>query len=295
MSQPSAVASASFARSSPRCQLWTSLPRFPSGFCRLWSGPATKPSSEIDMWQVVRGIASSSAIDFLLLAFCNRLQHTATGTISHPLFLEPFQETEDGRRRSPLGVPDQPLAGGVRRQMEFADPPRHDVRRQAPLPRALAFGGGHLLQHPGRPPEKAPRGGDDNQGGRPEPQAGRGLPVLRAPGRTVDLKDHPAGGGPRLYQLERQVLAGVGEQPPALADEHREGEQGDLVDEVVLEQQPDQAEATDHLQLAPGLAFSSLTAATTSPERTIVSAHRGSVSVVDATYLGRELSASPFK
>src|SRR2546421_1595539 len=56
MSQPSAVASASFARSSPRCQLWTSLPRFPSGFSRLWSGPATKPSSEIDMWQVVSGI-----------------------------------------------------------------------------------------------------------------------------------------------------------------------------------------------------------------------------------------------
>src|SRR5205823_14529539 len=52
----SAVASASFARSSPRCQLWTSLPRFPSGFSRLWSGPATKPSSEIDMWQVVSGI-----------------------------------------------------------------------------------------------------------------------------------------------------------------------------------------------------------------------------------------------
>src|SRR4051812_23840773 len=56
MSQPSAVASASFARSSPRCQPWTSLPRFPSGFSRLWSGPATKPSSEIDMWQVVSDI-----------------------------------------------------------------------------------------------------------------------------------------------------------------------------------------------------------------------------------------------
>src|SRR5881628_73395 len=58
MSQLSAVASASFARSSPRCQLWTSLPRFPSGFSRLWSGPATKPSSEIDMWQVVSGTAN---------------------------------------------------------------------------------------------------------------------------------------------------------------------------------------------------------------------------------------------
>src|SRR3954465_7699951 len=58
MSQPAAVSSASLARSSPRCQRWSSLPRFPSGCSRLWSGPATKPSSEIDMWQVVSGIAT---------------------------------------------------------------------------------------------------------------------------------------------------------------------------------------------------------------------------------------------
>jgi hypothetical protein len=44
------------ARSSPRCQRWSSRPRLPSGASRLWSGPATKPSSEIDMWQVVSGI-----------------------------------------------------------------------------------------------------------------------------------------------------------------------------------------------------------------------------------------------
>src|SRR3954469_20083223 len=56
MSQPAAVASASLARSSPRCQPWSSRPRLPSGSSRLWSGPATKPSSEIDMWQVVSGI-----------------------------------------------------------------------------------------------------------------------------------------------------------------------------------------------------------------------------------------------
>src|SRR5690242_18229346 len=56
MSQPAAVSLASLARSSPRCQPWSSRPRFPSGFSRLWSGPATKPSSEIDMWQVVSGI-----------------------------------------------------------------------------------------------------------------------------------------------------------------------------------------------------------------------------------------------
>src|SRR6266566_8954117 len=36
----------------------------------------------------------------------------------------------------------------------------------------------------------------------------------------------------------------------------------------------------------PGLAFSSPTAAATSLERTVVFVHRGSVSVVDATYLG---------
>src|SRR5215207_10192816 len=58
MSQPTAVSSASLARASPRCQPWSSLPRFPSGCSRLWSGPATKPSSEIDMWQVVSGIAT---------------------------------------------------------------------------------------------------------------------------------------------------------------------------------------------------------------------------------------------
>src|SRR3954454_10068415 len=56
MSQSVAVASASLARSSPRCQAWSSRPRLPSGFSRLWSGPATKPSSEIDMWHVVSGI-----------------------------------------------------------------------------------------------------------------------------------------------------------------------------------------------------------------------------------------------
>src|SRR3712207_8668194 len=58
MSQPVAVASASLARSSPRCQAWSSRPRLPRGLSRLWSGPATKPSSEIDMWQVVSGTAN---------------------------------------------------------------------------------------------------------------------------------------------------------------------------------------------------------------------------------------------
>jgi hypothetical protein len=76
----------------------------------------------------------------------------------------------------------------------------------------------------------------------------------------------------------------------ALADDHGEGEQGDLVDKVVVEQPPDQGAAAVHLQLTSRL--SSLTAAATSLERTVVLAHRGSVSVVDATYFGREFNAA---
>ena len=40
------------------CQPCSSRPRLPKGFSRLWSGPATKPSSEIDMWHVVSGTAN---------------------------------------------------------------------------------------------------------------------------------------------------------------------------------------------------------------------------------------------
>jgi hypothetical protein len=39
-------------RGSPMCQPCNSRPRLPSGCSRLWSGPATKPSNEIDIWQV---------------------------------------------------------------------------------------------------------------------------------------------------------------------------------------------------------------------------------------------------
>jgi hypothetical protein len=56
--------------------------------------------------------------------------------------------------------------------------------------------------------------------------------VLRAPGGPVDLDRHPAGGGPRFDQFERSVLAGVGEQPRALADDHGTDEKVELVDEV---------------------------------------------------------------
>src|SRR5215210_8308903 len=80
-------------------------------------------------------------------------------------------------------------------------------------------------------------------------QVGRGRFVLRAPVGSVDLEDHPAGGGPRVDQLKRSVRAGVGEQPRALADDQGVGEQVDLVDEVVVEQPPDKGAAAVHLQL----------------------------------------------
>src|SRR5258708_24564322 len=44
--------------------------------------------------------------------------------------------------------------------------------------------------------------------------------------------------------------AGVREQPRALADDHGIGEQDDLVDQVVVEQPPEQGPAAVHLQLA---------------------------------------------
>src|SRR3954467_7864505 len=57
MSRPVATLSASLARGSPMCQPCSSLPRLPRGSSRLWSGPATKPSSEIDMRHVLSGTA----------------------------------------------------------------------------------------------------------------------------------------------------------------------------------------------------------------------------------------------
>src|SRR5213593_4132415 len=96
-----------------------------------------------------------------------------------------------------------------------------------------------------RPVERLPR----------DRAVGRGLSVLRAPGGPVDLDRHTARGGPRFDQFERPVPAGVREQPRALADDNGEGEQVDLVDEVVVEQPPEQGAAAVHLQLASRLGF----------------------------------------
>jgi|SRR5215472_3055037 len=57
--------------------------------------------------------------------------------------------------------------------------------------------------------------------------------VPRAPGGPVDLDRHPTGGGSRLGQVKRDVPAGIGKQPCALADDHWEREQGDLIDKIV--------------------------------------------------------------
>src|SRR5215217_6377993 len=113
---------------------------------------------------------------------------------------------------------------------------------------------------------------------------GGGGCILRAPRGPVDLDRHALRVDSRLNQFKPNVRAGVGEQPRPLAEDDGDDEQVDLVDEVVLEQPPDQGAAAVHLQLTPGLAFSSPMAAARSAERTVVSAQRGSVSVFDATY-----------
>src|SRR5437762_2836027 len=77
--------------------------------------------------------------------------------------------------------------------------------------------------------------------------------ILRAPGRPVDLDRYALREGSRLDQVKRYVRAGGGEQPRALADDHRDDEQIHLVNEVVPEQPPGQGAAAVHLQLTPRL------------------------------------------
>src|SRR5260370_37261727 len=78
--------------------------------------------------------------------------------------------------------------------------------------------------------------------------SGRAWPCASC-GRPVDLDRHTARGGPRGDQFERPVPAGVREQPRALADDHRAGEQAHLVDKVVVEQPPEQCAAAVRLPL----------------------------------------------
>src|SRR5881397_357272 len=84
---------------------------------------------------------------------------------------------------------------------------------------------------------------------------GGGDCILRASGGPVDLNRYALRVGSRVDQVERNVRAGVGEQPRALAEDHGDDEQVDLVDEVVFEQPPDQGTAAVHLQLTRRLGF----------------------------------------
>ena len=81
------------------------------------------------------------------------------------------------------------------------------------------------------------------------PASAGGIP--RAPRGPETLIVTPLGVGSRSGQVKRHVRAGVGEQPRALTENHRDDKQGHLVDQVVLEQPADQSAAAVHLQLTP--------------------------------------------
>src|SRR5213595_707017 len=85
---------------------------------------------------------------------------------------------------------------------------------------------------------------------------GGGHCILRTAGGPVDLDRYALRVGSRVDQVKRNVRAGVGEQPRALAEDDGDDEQVHLVDEVVLEQPPDQGAAAVHLQLTPPASLS---------------------------------------
>lgn len=77
--------------------------------------------------------------------------------------------------------------------------------------------------------------------------------VLRSSAGPEDLDRHPDGCGPGVDQIERDVRAGVREQARALADDHGERQQVDLVDQLVFEQPAHQGAASVYLQLTARL------------------------------------------
>src|SRR6185312_4843524 len=83
---------------------------------------------------------------------------------------------------------------------------------------------------------------------RPLSRASVGGWILRAPGRPVDLDRYALRVGSRLDQVERTIRAGLREQSRALAEDHRDDDQDQLVDQVVLQQAPGQDAAAVHLQ-----------------------------------------------
>jgi hypothetical protein len=79
--------------------------------------------------------------------------------------------------------------------------------------------------------------------------------ILRAAGGPVDLDRQSLGVDARVDQVKRDVRAGLGEEARALAEDHGDDEELDLVDEVVVEQPPDQGTAAVDLHLTPRLGF----------------------------------------
>src|SRR6266568_7858226 len=130
------------------------------------------------------------------------------------------------------------------------------VTATAALPTAAPVGttGGTSCTSGIRSTSSARSSGSD-EGGRAISGGRGGVCILRAPGGPVDLDRDPAGCGPRFDQFERPVPAGVREQPRALADDHGIGEQGDLVDQLVVDEPADQVAAAVHLQLTRRLGF----------------------------------------
>src|SRR4051812_38106200 len=104
---------------SPRCQAWTCMPPTPSGFSRLWLGPAAKPSSEMDMWHVVKVMESQTGTDRETHRrdSLQRCSSDASGR-SHPV--------SSGR---PIGVPAD---GRPRSRRSLAAMPALDLLRSLP-------------------------------------------------------------------------------------------------------------------------------------------------------------------
>jgi hypothetical protein len=116
--------------------------------------------------------------------------------------------------------------------------------------------------------------------------------ILRAAGGPVDLDRHSLGVDSRVDQVKRDVRAGLGEEPRALAEDHGDEEELDLVDEVAVEQPADEGTAAVHLQLTARLGFQ------LADRRREVAGEDGRVRplrvviVVDARYLGVVFKAS---
>src|SRR5205085_5385885 len=121
------------------------MPRFPSGFSRLWSGPATKPSSEIDMWQVVSGIGV-----LLVIAICKRRHRTARERWWQAASTIYVMATRTGALERTLSTPTILPRGA--HAIEFRSNCRADCRALALKRETPRKHGAHLVPLPGFEP-----------------------------------------------------------------------------------------------------------------------------------------------